>query len=957
MRRNIELYIDGQRADITVDSLVLMNYKQTDATAPAAVYNNWSQQVVLPRTSHNNAIFGHICEVDHRTVSGQFNALVRTPFVIYSEEGGILESGYLKLNDISQYQYSVTLYGGLGGFLFSLMYNADGSKKSLADLVYTYGGDEHEFDFQITRDAVRAAWRHLAGLETQFTPWSHINFAPAYNGLPGGDFDSKKAFCPTANVRGVSASQTEGGVTYNSRRGHTMVTFPDALDEWATMDLRSYLQRPVIRFGSIINAITTYAQGLGYQLEFDNGFFTDSNPYADKLWMTLPKLDGITLPNESASGSVHVDPPSPGAAPTYGDTSRVDKVITGPWLNKGFMAKTSASVTFTPSIKMDDIGLTRLAAWELPDSPSGRRYWRVVTLYQLIALDANGTVVGGSKVAAASTYTKCQDSATPLERTVSPATFVQKYNNALSTHPNSFTPAWVPESGDVYESAMCNGEKYFNMQGYNIKQLVDSSNNPLTITLSFSDVAGVAEVRLRTTYLAIYSTGGYGVPYWQADVDALPRYDGVNNQHAFQEVNFWGCDLDYSYNISGTAHSGATITKRLLLGGTKTPAEYLLSFMKMFGLYMAYDPTTRKVSVMRRNAFYDGDTIDLQQRIDHTTMKTVPFAISSRWYEWFRPSEGRFVDYYKDAYGRDYGMARVNTGFEFNSDHNDVLKDCVFKTAAEVLRNSKYFTRLWHYENGVRIEVPTPFMDGGKYALWNSSGESKEFDIMTAQINNSESINQLYPGYDYQSIPKAEFCDKDNKALDGSDVLLLFDGCNGTAYYSRYTLTDDNGLMTIYNEGTPCWLIGQDTIASNEKYTINSNPDRPENRLHFPRFHRFLAADSVTPRTATCSLEMGTPTEIDQPEFSISDSVNIFTKGWAAYINDKMDVDTKVVTCKVNLRGFQVGQQLLRKFYWFDGCLWVMNAIKNYILGGDEMTECEFIKVKDKTNYTNGQTY
>ena len=116
MRRKIELYINGSLADIATDALVLMNYKQTDATAPAAVFNSWSQSVVLPRTSKNNAIFDHIFRADHVTVAGKFNALARIPFTIYNEQGEILESGYLKLTDFDDRQYNATLYGGLGVF-------------------------------------------------------------------------------------------------------------------------------------------------------------------------------------------------------------------------------------------------------------------------------------------------------------------------------------------------------------------------------------------------------------------------------------------------------------------------------------------------------------------------------------------------------------------------------------------------------------------------------------------------------------------------------------------------------------------------------------------------------------------------------------------------------------------------------------------------------------------------
>jgi hypothetical protein len=112
-----------------------------------------------------------------------------------------------------------------------------------------------------------------------------------------------------------------------------------------------------------------------------------------------------------------------------------------------------------------------------------------------------------------------------------------------------------------------------------------------------------------------------------------------------------------------------------------------------------------------------------------------------------------------------------------------------------------------------------------------------------------------------------------------------------------------------------------------------------------------------SPMVATHTLEMAVPSEIDQPAITCAADKAVYSRGWALYITDKMDVDAKVMTCKVDLRGLQVGQDLLRNFYHFDGNIWVLNQIKNYVIGGDGLTECEFIKVKDKTNYTNGQTY
>lgn len=946
MRRKIELYINGSLADIATDALVLMNYKQTDTNAPAAVFNSWSQSVVLPRTSRNNAILDHIFRADHVTVAGKFNALARTPFTIYDEQGDILESGYLKLTDFDESQYNATLYGGLGGFLFGLMYNSDGSKRSLADLIYTSGGDEHEFDFKITRDAVREAWRHLNGLEIHANPWAYINFAPCYNGLPGNGFNSKRAFCPTAGIYGVTAADGN----YKSRRGHVLVDMVNDVDEWAANDLRSYQQRPVLSFKAIIDAICQAANNGGYTVNLDADFFKNTNPNYEKLWLTLPKIDGIQLPTETGSGTDTVSSPDAGAVPAYDETSIFGKAFTGSWVNKGSNAKHNVSVTFKPSINIYE-GSMRITSWEMPVQPSGRRYWRIVAMYQLLAYDSDGNIIGGSKVAAASCKTKCSDGATPMETTVTPEAFVNKYNNALSTQPNHFTPGWIPEEGDTYEAAMVNGDYFRSNSDYN-RTLRDSDDNELTITLTANDIAGMADLRLRTTYLAVYSNGGSGVPYYQSVVSGIPRYVDIDpdNMADINFLSFMDGQVSYDYVVSGTARSGAQMTKALLLGGTQSPAEYLLSYLKMFGLYMTYNPATKAVGIMTRASFYNGGSVDLTERIDVTTRKSKPYALTSRWYEWAAPVSGRFADYYKDVYNREYGMARINTGFEFDASHNDVLKDCLFKGAAEVLHRNKYFVRVTEDSKA----VPSPFLDGGQYTLWNASGEAKQLDVICPDDSASiEYVNQDYPGYDYTLLPKPEFCDKDSKAIDGADVLLYFDSSLSPGYYSRYTLTDDNGLMTLYNEGTPCWLLGQWTIAANKKYTINYDGEASE-KLYMPRFRRMLSDNSMI---VSSSLDMAVPAEIDQPLITAASKKAVYQRMWASYIADKMDADAKVVTCKVDLRGFQVGQDLLRKFYYFDGSVWVLNQIKNYVVGGDDLTECEFIKVKDKTNYTNGQTY
>ena len=151
MRRKISLYIGGKLADLDEQSFILFNYTMDDLSNPTIVKNSFTQQITLPGTPDNNAIFGDYYRLDRKTAlaSGEtgyaFNASVKTPFSIYNELGEIIESGYCKLDSVVRSKgvvsYKVSLYGGLGSFFYSLSYAEDGRKLTLADLDYLGNAD------------------------------------------------------------------------------------------------------------------------------------------------------------------------------------------------------------------------------------------------------------------------------------------------------------------------------------------------------------------------------------------------------------------------------------------------------------------------------------------------------------------------------------------------------------------------------------------------------------------------------------------------------------------------------------------------------------------------------------------------------------------------------------------------------------------------------------------------
>lgn len=322
MRRRITLYIGSQLADLADDALVLFSYTRTELNNPSAVKNTYSKKITLPGTQQNCRIFGHYERLDRRTVGGsgrddtgtKFTAIHRTPFRIYDEMSRCLESGYVKLESIAEdchgvRSFDVTLFGGMGSFLYGLMYKGDGTLRSLANIYLRPGdtGGYPETEFQINPSSadVKAGWtwlktHPLGAISAGTSQYEIINFAPCYNGLPPSEFDAQRAIMPCDDAQyNLPAQQGYEGLRVGNKR-LCLVSFAQKHTEWHMRELRAYLQRPIVRLRAIIDAITIQENNGGYDVTLDPGFFNSDNPYYNDTWLTMPMMPvhtGPTVPS------------------------------------------------------------------------------------------------------------------------------------------------------------------------------------------------------------------------------------------------------------------------------------------------------------------------------------------------------------------------------------------------------------------------------------------------------------------------------------------------------------------------------------------------------------------------------------------------------------------------------------------------------------------------------------
>lgn len=901
--RQLSLYIGGKAVDLNDDSLVVMNYTAEELSNPTIVKNSYSQQITLPATPNNNDIFGNIYRLDRSTVlSGAyigtaFNPLVRTPFRILDNLGQVVESGYVKLDSISRkgadITYAISLYGGLGSFFYTLSYDDEGNKLTLADLPYIDGSDG-ELDFNITAKAVKDAWYVLGGRAPlngyRLGRWGVINFVPTYNGIPE-DFDASKAVAKIADSQGRSIaygmpiSQIEGTTSlqnYTTIDGWTLVNFNKDHTGEDMKEYRSYLQRPAISIRKVFEAIQQLATSKGFTLNLDPTFFSTSNPYYDKAWMILPSMRSVEFASDKKTGSVTG---TSGFSLLYGeDTTNI------------YIDLESSEELGTGDITIS--GVPKLKAfYDTPVGVESLRFtkeggvFNICCVMQLIATTEGGNEIGSNLVV-------FMDDRTPAQG----ATLVQNMIDDAG-----YVPVGSPTISE------CRG--YFS--GYPLRW----NGSETTFTLS---ATSITSLRLRAT--------------WNVTPPSL--YAKPIGMEVTTEPIRWSVEFSGTYDFASFtgARTGSLFTKQTLLQSEYTPIDYLISYAKTFGLVFVYDKATNTVSLVTRNTYYSsGETIELTERIDYAQEVAItPNMIDSRFLEFKNESEGAFVEIEEHRSGRPYGSQRVNTGNEFSKETKNAIDNNTYKGAAQVMRRSKYNTII---EQGTQY-IPSVQIDADvKYTLYYR-GEGKEFPVSTPDATaNITYLNPEFPTYDAES--RLQLHDGEDKPLDIADILVFYNGTDRYTPepYQRFRLTDDNNYMSVLNEGKPCWLMDVEGILDVD--------------LPLPRFGRYYYNNS----SIIYSFDFGTPGQIDIPSVTLPESASVYSRGWKSYLADRYDLDTRVVRAKVDMRGLQVGERLLRNFYYFEGCYWVLNKIINYSLTSDALVECEFVKVNNRDNYQNGQNY
>lgn len=812
-----------------------------------------------------------------------FNPMKRVPFLLYVDEM-VVERGYCQLVAINRksrgYTFSLSLFGGLGEFFYNLQTDSEGETKSLADL--DFGQD---LGFTINAAKVQEVWDDLiaGNLPT-------IGFVPMHNGAPAS-VDGKKALIKGG---GLPTSIVDGSDTYSQKLGYILASLERKYTEWEIGDLRSYLQRPALRFKDFLAAVCNPANNGGWTVNLDSGFFNEDNPYYEKTYLLLPQLNVEESTDEICDdGSVEAVSDYPTTATKVKTLQPVSSCLTldGTYIDLSGSAS-NAYVKVSLPIQLAVTGLTNQGDLYLTNRVSHHTENKTICM-MAAAYDEDGSLLAVSN----------------------------RYVFTSKSHRNETGDVKKPAAPVATTDAQIDG--YFTYQGGEyVFRTDDNAANIFALVIDKIPRPSSNAHKIQIRF------------YIQMTTDGIPTLNtkrkGENSSNVNVSNTQFSCRLLSGSNnnvslVEPTQYaSDSRVSQEALLNSLEqSPLEILLSYTKTFGLMWIQDNLQNSVSLYKRENYYTGEVSDIHNRIDYGKgWKATPVSAESNNYTLENEyPETTLSKAYESDYGRTYGGVRLKVGYDFGKEKIETMEKVELKGYVEgALSGSGY----WKYRNADG-NLPSPIADGMKVTYYKESGgETQTKDVEYNLFNVTAITKTNSPALGVACLNE----DGEEKAVEVAPALVMLQGgaMGGTFY-----LSDDVAAMATLNNG-PCWIWDESRSAA-----------------RIPRFARVATFDGET-----YSLDFGTPRMTYYiPEVSLAPEQAVYARYWERYLTDLLDRNTKKVECYVVFPPHLDMRQEMRKFYLFDRTLWVLNKVTDYDATKEASVKCEFIRVNLKGNYVN----
>lgn len=327
--------------------------------------------------------------------------------------------------------------------------------------------------------------------------------------------------------------------------------------------------------------------------------------------------------------------------------------------------------------------------------------------------------------------------------------------------------------------------------------------------------------------------------------------------------------------------------------------DVILNYCKMHRIYITVDDVNKKIKFLRHdNLFKDYRILDWTDKVDKSKdfiLKPVAFDKKYVLFN-YKDNKTSLGEEYKKKYGVNYGDYKLTTDYNFNTEEEKLFKD-----------------------------IPCSIISTNNILSWSV-------------------LEDITPNSIVYSFPPEKYIynrDKDDKAVDVFGSYYFHNGY--TAFSTELALhlrsvylTDDTDIQVTNN--TYC-------------YAQRENDFSPiANRVHVTTYPKL----DIVYGNNLCTFNV--PSENYTYQQNYAGKKSIYTNFWEDYINERYNIQNKVLTCYLKLTPSDFVTFNWNCFVKIDNQLYIVNKIYDYDITSSGTTKVDLITVQDIKAYVGNNT-
>lgn len=853
-----KLIIDNNLVEVEETELsqvsIALNKQYEALNNPTLYFSEWSKSVNIPFTSRNNRIFSNIFRVDGLVTNMNIDPRKKIDFVLlYNEE--IITRGYCKVtniyNNISNKYYQVNLFSTLGNLLneikqFTFFSNTDVDAKYIIENPLTEG-------LKINKELVKSSFEKDSCVIdiNRKSDLDYIGFAPSYQGKYNS-FESGKYDIITDIIE------------------HPL----GEVDEHYIREFRSYYQTPYIWVNSLFQLVKKKLEDItDYKLILDKSFFNKNNPYWTNTIYTCPSLfkDNVdtvdTTVKETFKGNSEIGYKY--STRILNDSSNHHTKIFPFNHFEGDVIYNSETKKFYPQSDSTHFKgsfvywLYASATSTLGDYCKLREDNALYLKFKAVNANTNQDIVGAEQIIC---FHDGENTRTNFDNSIELDVTNRDYPRIVM----------LPETeANINDGFWWGGELQIEFD--------INTTEPFYIVVD--------------NYTANNSK-----PFETSISSLTPHWDWLWN-------DLWDTTRGFTWYLSCVRaevenklniRSNSEITLERIWSKDISVYEVILNFCKLYHLMFDLNETDKTLTITTRDRYFEPyEILDWTSKLD----RNKDYILQPIWFDKkylnfkYTDGKGERFDYYQNKYKVSYGEQKVNTGYDFSTEEENLIEN---------LNPSMVCTK-------------------------------KQSSV---SINTYDSTQANFKGYGYKVLPKEVYIENDNNGTSANNF--------GAFYFHNGKIQVDSELSLKDNNNKPVILISDDSTLQIKRgiYCWGGNNFTTCN--YIPLISTYSADGKL-------SIQFNEPKELYfNKEVVPYDNPTYIYKGyWEKYFNERYNVQNKMLTCHLYITPTDYKDFKFNKFIMLDNILYLVNKIIDFDMSTKGSTKVELLQIYDLKAYTN----